>query len=159
MDEQQTGRGERKSQLSIQLPPALLAWVDLQPKSRSEVIEVALMQARGPLKARAEADSTAARIISFLGALSGMVFIAESDETEAMDMASGLRVRADPESPDGTYLEVSRDGLVWATVTGYRVIEAILVRHAEIRAVIDGTKAPKEYTRIQEHFSRKTGFY
>lgn len=157
MDEQQTGRGERKVQFSIQLPPTLLAWLDSQPGSRAEVVEGALARARGAMNAVAAPDSMAARMVAFLGALAGMDFVEGSDGVEVVDLCTGRRVRADPDFPDGEYLQVSHDGRGWVSALGYRVADVALVRHAEMRAVIDGTKVAREYERISAHFVSKVG--
>lgn len=146
--------GERKQQISIQLPPALVAWIDALPGSRSEVIEAALVQQRGPVTAEAAPDSVAARVLAFLGALQGMDFA--NGGSTVVNLRTGLLLRADPDFPDGEMMRVFAGG-EWVQVYAHKLVTGLLLQHAEMLAAKDGGKAHRHFAQIAAHFTAKTG--
>ncbi len=149
--------GERKQQITIQLPPALVAWLDTLPGSRSEVIEEALTTMRGRAGEEAPEGSVAEAVIRFFGSLNGMDFADGENGSTVISLRSGLRMRADPAFPDAEFLQINSGG-GWTQAYTHKLAEVVLLQHAEILAATEGGKVARIYAHISDHFTRKTGF-
>lgn len=106
-----------------------------------------------------DADCTAVQIIHFIGGLFGMDLYGEPLGTAAIDLRSGMIVRPDADFPDGEVLqlEVRTGAEGQARVDAHRLVESLLVRHAEALTITEGGSAHAHYRRIAEHYRLKTG--
>lgn len=106
-------------------------------------------------------SSVAARVIDFLTSLHGMDEYDPSLGFAAIDLVTGMVVRPDAHFPDGALVKVQFAGQAAAaavSVHTHKLVEALLLRHAEAMVVIDGGDAREQYRHINDHFYRKTGF-
>lgn len=110
----------------------------------------------------ANQETTAQRIVDFLASLHGIdVYIASEEEArrDAIDVLSGTVFRADPSFPDGEMLMVEyADGRL-ATLYAHKVVDALMLRHAQAQAVAapDSGTVTKQYQTINRHYLLKTG--
>ena len=106
-------------------------------------------------------NSPAAQIICFIASLFGMDDFEAPRGSAAIDLRSGLIVRAHEVYPEGEMLklEFGRGPNDWAEVHAYKFVDSLLVRHAEALAITnpEGGSARDHYVHIAEHFQRKTG--
>lgn len=114
-----------------------------------------------PTETSLNPNSIAARIVNFLASLHGMDEYDPDAGIAAINLSSGVVVRPDAGFPDGEMVRVTfADAHVTSAVLvhTYKLVETLLVSHAQALAITGGGSAAQHYHHIQEHFSRKTGF-
>lgn len=152
-----TTENTAKRQISIQLPPALIDWLDTLSGSRSDIIEDALVNMRGPMTADAPPGSAAEAVIAFFGSLAGLDFSDAPECRTVINLRTGMLIQAAPDFPDGEILRVSTNGHKWAEIYTHKLASVLLAQHAELTALDEGTKPAREYEHIRNHMAVKTG--
>lgn len=108
-----------------------------------------------------DSNSAAAQVIDFIAALFGMDRYDVPIGNAAIDLRTGMIVRPHEDYPDGEMLRLDHGPALSdrAPVHTHKLVESLLVRHAEALAITNPErgKARDHYIHIADHFQRKTG--
>ena len=78
--------------------------------------------------------------------------------SKPIDLCSGVLYEPHSKFPDGEFLAAELPGGKIVAVETHKLLEHLLLRHANAQATREGGSARSAYTDIREHFVRKTGF-
>ncbi|WP_087660641.1 hypothetical protein [Caballeronia terrestris] len=103
--------------------------------------------------------SISARVIDFLGDLHAMDHMSLTPPRNAViDLQSGIIYEEHADWPDGERLSAELPLGKKITVSTHKLMQHLIVRHAEAMAVIENTKVRAQYDGVCDQLSRKTGF-
>jgi hypothetical protein len=102
----------------------------------------------------------AENVVVFLSSLHGFEEFGE-DREAAIDLETGMVVRANADYPDGQILWLHHAPgfpLERVEVRAHKLLAPYFLRHARMEADINGGKVQGYYEALDEHFSHKTGY-
>jgi hypothetical protein len=107
-------------------------------------------------------NCSAVKVIDFIGSLFAMDEFGARRGHAAIDLRTGVIIRAHEDYPDGEMLQLEYAPGVNSEKTlvrTFKLVESLLVRHAEAQAITDGGKVRDHYDHISQHFRHKTGMF
>lgn len=103
------------------------------------------------------------RVVDFLSGLHGIDRLQtgiaeETPRVAVIDLHTAAIIERHPDYPDAEYLKVEYAFGVVAVVHTFKLANALLLRHAQAEAAMNGGNVKNYFDHINDHFTRKTGF-
>lgn len=103
------------------------------------------------------------RVVEFLSGLHGIDRLQtgvaeETPRVAVIDFHTAAIIERHPNYPDAEFLKVEYAFGVVAAVHTHKLANALLLRHAQAEAAMNGGDVKDCFEQIDAHFTRKTGF-